>query len=816
MIKNYLKIAFRSLWRSKVHASINVIGLTLGITCCILISLFVFDEVTFDRFHTKADRIYRVFGREDWGDNQQFFYTTTPFPMGPTLKENFPEIESQVRVTKRGVQVKVGDNRYSETLTLAGADFFSTFDFELVKGSPSQVLLDPTNIVISDWAAEKYFGGKDPINQILSIRLEDSFDEFKVVGVAKVPKNSSISFYLLVNDDNLTKYVNKEILTSAWFNINPETYVLLREGVEPKTVTDKFPSLFKTVIGEEDFKKSKYDPGLQPLTTIHLDNTFPVGNAPVSNPRYVYILSAIALLILAVGCINFVTLSIGRSLKRAKEVGIRKVVGAARRQLIFQFIGEATIITCIAMIIGIALANAALPTFNTLAGKQLSFPINGFTAMMVTALLVVIGLFAGSYPAFVLSAFKPITILKGAVQSGSSKQSLRKVLVGVQLVLSIFLISSTLVMRNQLNFLQNKNLGFNKEQVAVVQLNLERSGRLAEQVKRGFEKADQFKLELAKFPGISSVCASSHDFANGAWVSVGYTDDKNVYRKFNMNVIDEQYIPMLKMEMVSGRNFSDAIPADKRRSVIVNEAFVKEYGWKNPIGMKIPGKNFGDHEVIGVVKDFNYSSLYTKVVPLAMVEDAGIILQGIENIDIDNVPIPKLMLKLAPGNMSATMDQVKTVWDKITGGEEFRFTFVDEAITEQYRSDLNLGRIVNVATMLAIIIGSLGLYGLASLAMQNRVKEISIRKVLGATQNSILVLLSKDYLFLILVSLLLSVPITIYLMKGWLATFEYRVDIGWTEFLLAGSISLGIAIGTISYQTIKTALTQPAETLKYE
>jgi putative ABC transport system permease protein len=335
-------------------------------------------------------------------------------------------------------------------------------------------------------------------------------------------------------------------------------------------------------------------------------------------------------------------------------------------------------------------------------------------------------------------------------------------------------------------------------------------------VDRGLEKAKQFKLELAKFPGITGMCTSSHDFANGAWVRIGYTDDRDVYRTFNMNVVDDQYIPMLKMEMASGRNFSDEIPADKRHSVIVNEAFVREYGWKDPIGMKIPGKNFADHQVIGVVKDFNYASLYAKVGPLVIVEDASIIFKGIENIDIDNVPIPKLMLRLEPGNMSATMDQVKTVWSNITGGEEFRFTFVDQAITEQYRSDLNLGRIVNIATVLAIIIGSLGLYGLASLAMQNRVKEISIRKVLGATQQSILLLLSKDYVYLILISLLLSVPVTIYLMKGWLSAFEYRVAIGWTEFLLSGGISLLIALGTISYQTIKTALTQPAETLKYE
>lgn len=815
MIKNYFKIAFRSLWRGKVHSAINIIGLSLGITCCILITLFVNDELTFDRFHAKADRIYRVYGREDWGENQEFFYTTTPFPMGPTLKENFPEVERQVRVLKRGVQLKVGGNTYGEVLTLAGADFFTVFDFKLDKGSPETALQEQSNIIISDWAAKKYFGDADPINQVLSIQVGETFDDFKVAGISNHPINSSIEFYLLVSDANLTKYVDHEMLTSSWFNINPETYVMLREGVNPKTVTDKFPSVFKSVLGEEDFKKSKYAPGLQPLTTIHLDSSFPVGIAPVSNAKYTYILTAIALLILFVGCINFVTLSVGRSMKRAKEVGIRKVVGALRKQLIFQFIGEAIIITSISLIIGFAVADVVLPFFNDLSGKQLSFPFDGFILVVGGALLLIIGLIAGSYPAFVLSGFRPITILKGSIHGGSSKQTLRKVLVGVQLVLSIFLISSTLVMQNQLTFLQNKDLGFDKEQLAVVGFYSKKPGRLHERINDTMEKAEQLKAELSRIPGITAMCASSHDFAKGTWTSISYTDDKGTFRTFNMNTVDDDYVPALKIEMVSGRNFSDNVPADKKRAMIVNEAFVREYGWTNPIGMKIPGKSFGEHEVIGVMKDFNYSSLYTKVEPLAMVENPLIILQGVESINIDNNPIPKLMLRLAPGDMLATMDKVKSVWAKTTD-QEFNFSFVDQSIDAQYRSDMNLGKIVSIATILAIVIGSLGLYGLASLAMQNRVKEISIRKVLGATERSLLLLLSKDYVYLIFISLMLSVPITVYLMQGWLASFEYKVTIGWQVFAVAGGISLLIALITISYETIKTTLAQPADTLKCE
>jgi putative ABC transport system permease protein len=815
MIKNYLKIAVRTLARSKVHSLINIFGLSLGIACCVLIVLFVKDELTFDRFHTNAERIYRVFGRENWGENQDFFYTVTPFAMGPALKDNFPEIEAQTRITKTGTQVKVGGNLFNETVTIADRAFFHMFDFEILHGREEGILDQQSNIVLSDWVAKKYFGDDDPINKTISVQLGENFEDFNVIAVTKVPVNSSIQFYLLVSDLNLPRLYSTSTLTTEWFNVTPETYIMLASGVEPGAVTSKFPSLFKTILGEDDFKKSNYAAGLQPLTSIHLDTSYPVGIAPVSNPRYVYILSAVALLILFVGCINFVTLSIGRSLKRAKEVGIRKVVGALRKQLIVQFIGEALVITLISMVIGITLALLSLPLFNNLSGKQLTFPLNGFMITVVASLLVIIGIIAGSYPAFVLSGFRPISILKGNI-IGGNKHGLRKALVGLQLVLSIFLISSTLVMRNQLAFLQNKNLGFKKEQLAVIKLNVPREGRLTERIKKGFEKAEQLKLELVKFPEVAGVCASSHDFANGSWTNVGFTDDKGIYRTFSMNVIDHDYVPTLKMEIVKGRNFSENSVSDKRRAVIVNESFLKAYGWKDIAGQKIPGKNFPDHEVIGVIRDFNYSSLYTSVEPLVLVSDPVIVLQGIENINIDNSPIPKLIVRLKPGNMVAAIEQIKSVWEQSTNGEEFSFAFVDEALASQYRADQDLGKIIGIATILAIIIGSLGLYGLASLSMQNRIKEISIRKILGATENSLLLLLSKGYVKLIFISLLISVPFTWYFMREWLSSFEYRVSIGGWEFLIAGGISLIIALVAISHQAIKTAWSQPAETLKQD
>jgi putative ABC transport system permease protein len=815
MIRNYLKIALRALLRSKAHSTINILGLSLGIACCVLIVLFVKDELTFDRFHTNADRIFRAYAIEDFGENQKFFDTNTPFPLGPALKDNLQEVEYMARINTIQPRVRIGEKSFTEPVTIAGTSFLKIFDFEMLQGEPSTALDGLSDVLLTELTAKKFFGEANPIDQIISIEMGDRFEDFNVKGVLKnPPTNSSIQFSMVISDLNYTRLYNERTL-AAWFNITPETYVLLREGVDAKKLETKFPAIFKPLLGD-DYERSKYFVGLQPLTSIHLDTSFPPAIAPVSDPKYSYILSAIALLILTAGCINFVTLSVGRSLKRAKEVGIRKVAGAQRQQLIFQFIGEAVIVTFIALVLGCVLSALCLPLFNDLSGKQLTMHIDGFMVMVMISLIVVIGLFAGSYPAFVLSSFKPIAVLKGALKTGNSRQLLRKSLVGVQLVLSIFLISSTLLMRNQLRYLQSKNLGFDREQLAVVQLNVNAGGRLRDRIPLGFEKAEQFKIELTKVNQVAAVTASSHDFGNGGWMNIGYTDDKGTYKTFNYNTVDDAYLPTLKIELAAGRNFSSDNTSDKRRSIIINQAFADAYGWTDPIGKKIPGKNFQDHEVIGVVKDFNYTSLYTKVEPLVLAMDPMIVFSGLENINISNSPIPKLIIRLKPGNAAAAIDQIKNIWDKLTGGEEFSFAFVDQALAAQYRNDQNLGKIVSVATLLAILIGSLGLYGLASLAMQNRTKEISIRKVLGATEQSLLILLSKEYVYLIAISLLLSVPLTWYLMANWLSTFEYRIAMGADVFLIAGGISLLIALLTISYQAIKTAWSQPAQTLKYE
>ncbi|MCB0488176.1 MAG: ABC transporter permease [Cyclobacteriaceae bacterium] len=816
MLYNYLKIAVRSLLKSKTHSAINIFGLGIGIACCVLIVLFVKDEWTFDSFHTKANRIYRVWAKEDYGKDEQFFYTVTPFPMAVALKDNFEEVENSTGVYSTEALVKVDVNQFSEEVYVAGESFFDIFDFEVLKGNTTDALSSISSVVLSERMAQKYFGDADPINKVVSIQLADNFEDFSVKAVLKnMPSNSSFQFDILISGLNNNKIYSERTLT-AWLDIIPETYVLLDDKTSASSLTPKFKSVFDKILGSD--YEGKYEVGLQPLLDIHLNTDFPVGRAPVSNPKYAYILAAIALLILLVACINFVTLSVGRSLKRAKEVGVRKVVGAERKHLIFQFISEAVIVTLVSLAVGIIVTIAGLPTFNDLSGKVLHLEVNKFMLLLSIILVAIIGLFAGSYPAFVLSGFRPVAVLKGSTSLGSSKQRLRKILVGVQLVLSVFLISSTLIMRDQLNYLRNKDLGFDKQQLMVAQLNVVSapgSGML-QRVRDGFSKVEQFKIELNKVSGVAAVFGASQDFGHGNWVNIGYTDNLGNYRQFNLNIIDEDYIPGMDMEILQGRNFSKDIPADKRRSIIVNEAFVKEQGWTDPIGQRIPGSRFGDHEVIGVVKDFNYNSLYTSVDPVVLVIDFDVVRSGIENINMNSTMIPRLMVRLRPGEMATTIDEIKLVWDKLSNGEEFDFSFADQSMAAQYRNDQNLSKIISIATMLAIIIGSLGLYALASLAMQNRTKEISIRKVMGATEQSLLMLLSKDYVYLIGISLLVSVPLTVYMMNEWLQTFEYKVGISWQAFAMAGVLSLLIAILTISYQAVRTARSQPAQTLKAE
>jgi putative ABC transport system permease protein len=811
MVQSYFKIALRVLWKNKGQTIINISGLGFSIGCCLLIILFVKNEFTFDTFHTKANRIFRAWFKYDNGNGNISFQTTTPFPLGKALEGHFEEVESVVRLISISPWVKVHNDQYADQVTFVSKDFFHVFDFSGPSRHRIDLPIQPNDAILTSDKALKYFGKKDPVNQTISIQIGEEFYDFIVRNVVKnPPSNSSIQFEVLISDENLQKLYKQKMLESEWFKGFPETYVLLKEGTKATDFIEKIPMLFSTFLNA-DFN-GRYDVGLQPLTNIHLNRDFPPSFTPVGDPRYSYILSGIALVILFMASINFVTMSIGVSLSRSKEVGVRKVIGAERLQLIGQFIGEAFLITFLSLTIGILIAKLALPIFNDLSGRKLVMQADGVILISGFLLLCSIGLFAGSYPAFILSGFKPISVLKQNVQT-NSKQNLRRVLVALQLVIAIFLIASTMTMRQQLQYLQHKDKGFNAAQLVALELDAPRTGNLADVINRGFEKATQFKDQLSQFHDLE-VSIASHVFGVGKWTTVGFTDNHGNYSTFNLNFVEESFIPTLKINMVDGRNFSDAISTDAERAIIVNEAFVKSYGLTNALGKRLPSARFFDHEIIGIVRDFNYAPLYDKIEPLVLTMNPLIPLSGMENITINSSPIPKLIIRLPAKNAGESLDNIKSTWGKLSPSKEFSMEYVEDKLNAQYQNDQNLSRIVKIASLIAMFIAGLGLYALALLSMKSRVKEISIRKVLGASESYLILFLSRSYIYLILVSVILSAPFTYYVMQKWLQSFEYRISIDWKVFALTGLSAILVGIFVIGYHTIRLARTQPAETLK--
>jgi putative ABC transport system permease protein len=556
----------------------------------------------------------------------------------------------------------------------------------------------------------------------------------------------------------------------------------------------------------EDYKEGSYTVNLQPITKIHLDTSLPAGIEPISNPKYSYILLTIGILILIVACINFITLSVGRSATRAMEVGVRKVLGAERQQLIRQFWGEAVLLTIISVVIGIILAAILVHPFCQVINKQLSLHFDLVLIIYCLALILLIGLIAGIYPAIILSGFKPVEILKGKLNIGTKGGFFRKSLITGQFVTSIGMIVCTIVIGDQLNYLQNKDLGYQKDQVVIVPTNKPR--------KAGTPLAELYRNELMKQPQVAGASVSIMSFSETPWVNVGYTDDKNVYRNLQFNAVDPYFIKTMGIQIVQGRDFMADNPADYTSSMIVNEALVKEYGWDNAIGKKLPGKM--EQQVIGVVKDFNYESLHTKVQPLALVIMPDSFLRRVQDMNFTAAPQPRISVRLKPGNLSANLAMLKQVWKSVAPDQEFEYHFLDESIAAQYKQEQRTAVISKIASALSIFIACMGLFGLATLTVARRTKEIGIRKVLGANVGSIVRILSIEFVKLVMIAALISFPIAWWLMNSWLKDFAYRIGISWWMFAIAIVASLAIAILTVSFQAIRAAIANPIKSLRTE
>ncbi len=805
MNNHYLKVAIRYLMRHKGHTAINITGLAIGMACCMLIMVYVKSEFSYDKFHTKADRIYRAWLHEKY-EGQEFINTVTPIPLGPVFQANIPDIESFSRVYSFNSLVQYQQNKFNEPINMVDSTFFRIFDFPLIKGDPNTVLNAANAMVVTEDIATKYFGNESAIGKSLEIQLGTESRIFTIAGIAKKPpQESSIKFGMLIPHSNETFLFSEAARTRGWTNVVEETYFLAKEGKTGMDIEKKVPEVGKKIAGD-DYKPGQYNIHLQPITKIHLDKTLPAGNLPISDPAYAYILGTIGLLILIIACINFVTLSIGRSATRAMEVGIRKVLGAERIQLIRQYWGEALLITLISLIIAISLAFLFLGPFNSIANKELTISFNLFNILFVFALVIVIGLIAGIYPAIILSGFKPVKVLKSRIQTSVNIGFFRKGLITGQFIASIIMIIGTMVIGQQLNYLQNKNLGFEKENVIIVSTNKPRgeAGPLAE----------KFKNVLASNPQVVGSTVSLFSFSEPGWVNMGYEDDKKTYRNFRMNAVDTDFIKVMKLQIKEGRNFSSDNTADINGSMIINEAMAREYGWNDPIGKKLPGRF--PQTVIGVVKDFHFETLHNKIAPLAIVMRPDTMFRSANDISFNSPTQPRISIRLRKGNLKEQMASIENNWKTVAANQDFDYRFLDESLNNQYREDQRLGQIVRYASLLSIFISCMGLFGLVTLAVVRRTREIGIRKVLGADVSSIVMLLSKDFIWLICIAAVVAFPIAWWALNNWLMNFSYRIDIHWWVFILAGVSALVIALVTVSLQAIKAALSNPVNSLRTE
>jgi putative ABC transport system permease protein len=802
VIKNYIKTAFRSLLKNKSFTIINVLGLALGLAACLMIVFYVADELSFDKFNTKADRIYRANTDIKYGGNESS-YAITPPPLAAALK-NVPEVESAARLLHDGgIRIKKGnENIQEDRIAYSDPAIFDIFTLPVLAGEVKS-LKDPNTIVLTESTAKKYFNSADAIGKTLTINNKDIY---KVIAVIKdIPAQSHFNF-----DFFLSMASRDEWKSTNWLNYVSSTYILLKPNASAQHLQPKLQALMKNAVNRQSGesimnldaleKMGNYIRiNLTPLTDIHLKSNRRYELGINSNIQYVYIFTAIAAFILLLACVNFINLSTARSASRAREVGVRKVLGSPRKYLIAQFMAESVMVTLFAITIAALTAWALLPVFNQIAGKDLTIQLHMLVWLIPLLVLtaVVIGVLAGSYPAFFLSAFQPIHVLKGKLATGFKGGSLRSVLITMQFGISIFLIIGTTTIYNQLHYIQHKDLGFNRNQVLVIKNTQALKGQ-----------ASVLQQEIKQLNGVSNASLSSYQptSKNRNPDAVFTNTDINPKNALYTEIwtIDEDYLATMGMTLVKGRNFSKQFATDSS-GIIINEAAAKMLGYNNdPLNKKLyqplPNQT-KQYNVLGVVKDFNFTSLRENITPVVMVLGA------------DN---GALSIRLNITDMAGIMSQIKQKWTGLSTTEHLDYSFMDQDFDTAYRAEQRTGSLFLLFTVLAIMIACLGLFGLTAYAAEQRNKEIGIRKILGAKASTIVAMLSKDFIKLILIAIAISTPLAGLAMHQWLQGFAYRQDIQWWVLLLAGLVSIIIAFITISFQSIKAARINPVESLRSE
>ncbi len=813
MTRNNLKIAARVLWRDKFNTFLNVGGLAIGLTCFLLMGFYFKQEMSFDQMHSKKDQIYRVWVKEDYGNDKVFFNSTTPLIFERILEENFPEVEKAITFVNNSYLVGEIPNRINEQVSIISPDLFEVFDFQINQGNQLSPLPDQNSIILSESYALKYFGKEEPIGQTLSIQIGDEERKFAVSAVfGDLPRSSSLQFDMAISSSNNENLYSERAL-NAWFNVFVETYVLLKDQTQIESVEAKVQEVVMTHL-KDQVEYGQYQMGFQPLTDIHLNPEIPVGIAPVGNPQYVYILGLIGLFVLITAGVNYATLSIGQSLKRQKEVGVRKVMGAMKKSLVGQYLMESWLITLVALIISLVIAYSILPVFNTLTQADVDLNFEPWHLILYLGLVIVIGFLSGLYPALILSGLKITNILSGQ-KAPRRAFYIRKGMVVFQFIITVFLITSTLIMSKQLNYLNSKDLGYQYDATVSVPLYPDPSSqRLTEFINSAMENGKILREQLKKYPEVSDIGMGSHVFGNQGWGQLSFTDDAQIFRTFRMLVVDPYYFETFNIKVKEGRAFEAESTLDQRESIIINQAAADYFGLQDPIGKKLPSQEFGMHNIIGVTEDFNFSSLHNPVEPLVITQNVVPIYDGISDHGYGDSPIPKLVFKYTGNQLTKVEELLQNEWEQIFPGEEMNFSFVEDNIRTQYENEQRMNKLVSFATILSIIVAGLGLLGMTVLMINSRVREIGIRKVMGASEFSIFGLLTKSFAPQLLLGILLSIPITYWLMRDWLNNFAFRINISIDIFMLGGIISILVALVVISAHVLRAAKANPVESIQ--
>lgn len=799
MLNNYVKTAFRNIKRHKGYTFINVAGLMLGMTCCLLIMLWVFDELSYDRFHEKASNLYRV--------EQDYFYSgetyhvyPTPYPMGPGIKSEVPEIVEQARFVYLGdILVKYKERTFFENRARAvDASFFRMLTYPFVSGDPRTALNDPHSLVISEEVAQKYFGTEDPVGETITV---NNAYAFTVSGVFKnAPANSFLRFDILMPIE-FTKQTGR--FSESWTNNSIITLVQLHENASVSEINQKMTEIRHKHVAEsltdsEDLRQFNEDPMTQimlvPITDVHLRRYS--GSGRISSVMAtIYVFTIIAFIVILIACINFMNLATARSAGRAKEVGLRKVVGAVKADLIRQFYSESILQACLALVCACVLTLLALPRFNVLVGK--TFSINQLLQLKFVAGMIIItlvtGIAAGSYPALFLSAFQPVKVLKGAFSGGVKSGLFRKVLVLIQFTFSILLIIGTGIVYRQMMYMQNMRLGYDKEHVIYIPL-------------RGDMRKlhDVFKESLRNNPRVLNVSGSwqwpayiGADGGGAEWE--GKDPDFDIRVCFN--AVDFDYVETMKIEMVEGRTFSKMFVTDTSGAFLINEELLRIMGKRSAINERF--RFWGiDGNIVGVMKNFNFKSLHSEIEPLAVIVNPNL--------------IDYILIRLTSGEVSAGIQTVRSAWETIFPNHPFEYRFLDESLESNYQDERTMRSLIRLFAVLAILIAGLGLFGLASFTAEQRTKEIGVRKVLGASVSGMVLLLTREFTKWVLIANLAAWPAAYLLAKSWLQNFAYRMNIRIDIFILSGLLAFGIALLTVSFQAVMAATANPVESLRDE